>query len=224
MRGWAGCLAVWVFASGACVKAPAQPQTVRAGDGQGPPRVEALPSLDVVDGDLTRQMRAARRLSEESLNLKPPQPPESRAASQISAWSEQTLGPFLEAKQSSAQAARAELDLAAGESERQRIVAGALVGLVYEDLVSVLLSVPSPEELDSEPEIKALHREVIFKQAIPYLRHAKLAYDACAANAKQQASLAHWASFCSARASGLPPLEEQAQENGATTVEVSRED
>ena len=42
---------------------------VRPGDVQGPPRVEALPSLDIDEQGLTKEMRMARMLSEESLNL-----------------------------------------------------------------------------------------------------------------------------------------------------------
>ncbi len=203
---------------------PAAAPTPRAGDSEGPPSLEGLPSSDVPDAGLTREMRTARRLSEESLNLGQPAAPASRSAEAVSDWSEHTLGPWLERKQSSAQAARLELDRAAAQSERQRIMAGAMVGLVYEDLVRALLSVPSPKELDSEPEIKAIHREVVFKQATPYLMHAKLGYDACAANAKSVPSLAHWSSFCSARSEQLPPLEESAPgANGQTDVSVTRE-
>ena len=53
------------------------------------------------------------------------------------------------------------------QNHRQRIVAGALVGLVYEDIARTLLTVPVPAELDSEPEITEAFRELLLKQAEP---------------------------------------------------------
>src|SRR3954463_5351331 len=104
---------------------------VLPGDAEGAPSMEVLPSLDIDEQAMSKQMRMASMLSAESLNLSAPPLPTGRTAEDIQHWSENTLAPWLERKQERAEAARAELDVAAVQDERQRIVAGALVGLVY---------------------------------------------------------------------------------------------
>jgi hypothetical protein len=223
-RGWGvlgigSLLAVGCATGGAQTAGPLSP-----GDSQGKPSVEALPSLDVAESSLTREMRMARMLSEESLNLPAPPAPVGRGAQEVQLWGEQSLAPWLELKQSRAEAARAELDKAAQQSHRQRVMAGALVGLVFEDVASVLLSVPAPAELESEPEVLRMYRELVQVQAAPYLRHAKLGYDACAANAQAIASMAHWSTFCGERSGRLAVVEPSgALGEGQTSVSVTRE-
>jgi len=117
-----------------------------------------------------------------------------------------------------AEAARKELDGAAVNSHRERIMAGALVGLVYEDVARALLSLPFPAELASEPEVRAIFEDVLRGQAAPYLVHARLAYQACAANALGLSAMAHWSEFCQGRGTELP---EAGGERGETTVTVS---
>jgi hypothetical protein len=190
-----------------------------AGDAHGTPSIEVLPSLDVQDAELTAEMRMARMLSAESLQLSAPAVPANRAAESLTAWSNGELKTWLREKQKRAEAARQELDRAAAQNHRQRILAGALVGLIYEDVARTLLVVPAPAELDSEPEIRAAFQELMLKQAEPYLMHARLAYAACAGNAEGMSSMGHWSGFCSARGSELP----QAEASGGDGVQVEVE-
>ena len=195
----------------------AAPKPVKyAGDVGGQPSIESLPSLDVGDSELTAEMQTARQLSAEALQLPAPKVPEGRSSQMLTAWSEGEFKSWLEQKQHCADDARAELDRAAMQNHRQRIVAGALVGLVYEDIARTLLAVPVPSELDSEPEVSEAFRELLLKQAEPYLIHARLAYAACAGNAHAMQSMGHWASFCSGRREGLPG--EAAERDGVEVV------
>lgn len=197
----------------------AAPKPVKfAGDAQGHPSLETLPSLDVTDDQLTPEMRMARLLSADTLQLAPPQTPADRTGQTLSAWSEGELKGWLEQKQKRADDARVELDRAAVQNHRQRILAGALVGLIYEDIARTLLTVPVPSELDSEPEIGAAFQELLLKQAEPYLMQSRLAYAACAGNAQGMSSLAHWVDFCSRRREGLPSAE-PAQDGVEVVVE-----
>ena len=164
----------------------------------------AVPSLDVADSELSEQMRMARLLSAESLELPAPQVPVDKSAASLTRWSEHELKEWIGAKQKRAEQARAELDRAAVENHRQRIVAGALVGLVFEDVARSLLVLPVPSELEREPEIAAIFHELMVKQAEPYLMHARLAYAACAGNAQGLATMSHWSDFCSGREESLP--------------------
>jgi len=186
----------------ACVKS--NPPSQFAGDARGRACMEALPSLDVADAELSEQMRMARMLSAESLELPAPAVPSDKSAATLTLWSEHELKAWLSEKQKRAEAARAELDRAALENHRQRIVAGALVGLVFEDVGRSLLVLPIPSELESEPEIAEIFHELMVKQAEPYLIHARLAYEACAGNASGLTTMSHWSDFCSAREESLP--------------------
>jgi hypothetical protein len=187
-----------------------------AGDVRGRASIEVLPSLDVSDAELSDRMRMARLLSAESLELPAPAIPDDRSAGSLARWSDRELKAWVSAKLKRAEDARRELDRAALENHRQRILAGALVGLVYEDVARTLLVLPLPKELESEPEIGAIFRELMEKQAAPYLFHARLAYVACAGNASGMITLAHWSDFCSAREEGLPRASEEDRGSIAT--------
>jgi hypothetical protein len=223
MKGSVGGLGLsWMALLAACAGSQ-HAVPMRAGNAQGAPSMEALPSLDVDEQDLTKEMRMARMLSAESLNLSAPPLPSGRSSEDIERWSEDALAPWLGRKQERAEAARAELDRAALQNHRQRVMAGALVGLVYEDVAQGLLRVPAPRELDSEPEVRAMYDDLMQQQAAPYLRHAKLGYDACAANAHELKSLEHWSPFCSERANRLPTGQVLAPGESETSVTVTRE-
>lgn len=187
-------------ASGAGRQGPAYP-----GDVAGAPSIEALPSLDVPDALLSMQMKRARLLTAESLALQVPIAVDTHASA-LASWSDSALKGWLKEKHARAEAARKELDRAAVVSHRERILAGALVGLVYEDMARALLSVPAPSELDDEPEVRKVFGEVLRAQASPYLVHARLAYQACAANAQGLAPMGHWSSFCDGRRDELPEV------------------
>jgi hypothetical protein len=199
------------LSSSGCATATTKAPTRFAGDARGRACVEALPSLDVADAELSDQMRMARMLSAESLELPVPAVPADHSASSLTRWSDHELKEWVSAKLKRAEAARAELDRAAVENHRQRILAGALVGLVYEDVARSLLVLPIPSELEREPEIAAIFRELMEKQAAPYLFHAHLAYAACAGNAAGLSAMSHWSDFCSAREESLPKAPEQDQ-------------
>ncbi len=186
------------------------------------PSMECLPDPDVEQSTLSRRMRFGWTLAEESFLVPPPPPPGERSAADLSHWSETVLSAWLERKTHTIEAARRELDVAAEEDHRQRIIGGAIVGLMYEDVARVLRGIPAPSELDDEPEIRAIYRDVLRSQARPFLEHARRAYGACAQNAVQPAGMRHWSRFCAGRQDRLPGGEDRASqlESGETEVEV----
>jgi len=203
-----GAASAVVFASFgllACAGTASSPsRTYQEGDPAGAPSVEALPSLDVDQNKLTQEMKMARLLSAESLNLEPPVRPRDTSTATIADWSDNELKTWIEAKNRAAEAARKELDLAAVQNHRQRIMAGAMVGLVYEDVARTLLTLPIPAELSAEPDIAKMYVDILRTQAGPYLTQAKAAYSACSGNAVQVPALKHWSSFCLERGERLP--------------------
>lgn len=192
-----------------------------AGDPAADPSMEVLPTRH---DSVTDKMRFAWLLTAESFELRRPhRPPTGAAMRELQMWSDQELRSWLAQKNELVEAARAELNVAAEESHRQRVWAGALVGLMYEDVGRVLLDVPVPRELHSDPEIARVYREVVVAQARPYLDHARRAYHACELNGRRQSdSLTQWSRFCEERKARLPVLDLDPGES-RTTVEVVRE-
>lgn len=217
MRAHHRFLLVLVLATG-CGGPRTRPGPLHAGRSDGPPSMECLPDPDVEDSELTERMTFAMQLATESLSIEPPAPPASRAVLDLQEWSSGPLRAWLEQKTHALEAARRELDLAAEESHRQRIMGGAIVGLMYEDVARVLSDLPRPEDLDDEPEILEIYQQVLTSQARPYLETARRAYHACSANASEPDTMRHWARFCSDRRDGLPGGE--TLQSGETQVEV----
>ncbi|MEM7448604.1 MAG: hypothetical protein AAF355_10215 [Myxococcota bacterium] len=178
--------------------------TAYEGDLATTPRLESLPQPDLELAKMSDRMRFAFSLAEESFEIRHPTLPGPSNMKDLQDWASKELEPWLRRKNERVEAARAELDLAASESHRERILAGALVGLLYEDVARVLLNVPTPIDLLDEPEIAQIYREIIDFQARPYLEHAFRAYRACALNAVEPLGMRHFSSFCRARAVALP--------------------
>jgi hypothetical protein len=68
-----------------------------------------------------------------------------------------------------------------------------------------------------------MYHDLLWQQAAPYLTHAKLGYDACAANAHAITSLSHWSTFCANRSQQLPETQGLTPGESETTVTVSRD-
>ncbi|MCA9605370.1 MAG: hypothetical protein KC619_07235 [Myxococcales bacterium] len=186
------------------------------------PSMECLPDPDIEQASMTRHMRFGWTLAEESFLVPPPPAPDEQSSESLEAWSSQVLGPWLERKTHTIEAARRELDQAAEENHRQRIMGGAIVGLMYEDVARVLTEIPAPAELLDEPDIMEVYRNVLRSQARPFLEHARRAYSACAQNGIRPASMRHWSRFCSGREERLPGRRRDHEhlESGETVVEV----
>lgn len=214
-------LAVVIVVSAGCGGAPMRAGPLDPGQADTAPSMECLPDPDVADEALTRRMRFAWTLAAESFLVPPPAPPRDQSALDLQRWSDEVLTPWLERKTHTVEAARRELDRAAEENHRQRIMGGAIVGLMYEDVARVLRSIPAPEELDDEPEIREVYQDILRGQARPFLEHARRAYRACAQNAVQPPGMRHWSRFCRARGERLPDGEEEpGLPSGETEVEV----
>ncbi len=186
--------------------------------------MEALPGLDVPVETLGDRFAFAWRLAAEALDLRPPAPPVAPDATELQAFADGPLANWLREKSRRVEAARNEWDGVAETGRRARVVAGAVVGLLYEDVARALLQVPIPRELRAEPEIAQVCRELVLFQARPYLTHARRAYRACAANAMPAERLHPWGRFCTRRDEALPGKGPTAPlPSGGTEVTVTPE-
>jgi hypothetical protein len=209
----------------ACGGPPLRPGPLDPGQTEAAPSMQTLPDPDVRDEAFSRRMRFGWQLAAESFVVPPPEPPRDRMAQDLQLWSEQVLSPWIERKVATVEAARRELDHAAEENHRQRIISGAIVGLMYEDVGMALRSIPPPAELDDEPEIRTIYRDILRSQARPFLEHARRAYQACAGNAARPPGMRHWRRYCAGREERLPDVsvDGPALPSGETQVEVIRE-
>lgn len=201
-------LAISACGGSAEVNREAQARPRDGGDPQGAPSLRSLPADDVDPRTFTPLMQRAWEASRDALELKAPAFPQEPTSDEWNAYSQRVFQPWLHEKQSMVVAARRELDTAATQSMRQRIMAGAIVGLLYEDVAHVLLAVPTPKAiLEEDPEIVEAFKRVVEGQARPYLEHSRAAYSACKQNAASgRGGLGHWSNYCKQRESNLPRI------------------
>jgi hypothetical protein len=208
----------------ACAADHTRPGPLYAGRAEAEPSMECLPDPDVTDDSFTAHMRSGRELAQASFEVPDPVIPADHSAQSLTQWADEDLRTWIQTKTTAVDAARAELDLAAEENHRQRIIGGAIVGLMHEDIGRIISTVPVPDDLADEPEILDAFRHVIDGQAQPYFRLARQAYRACALNAVSPEGMQHWSSFCRQRMDRLPDdgSIDSAPED-ETTVEVLRD-
>jgi hypothetical protein len=209
------------LAAAGCAAPHTRPGPLYPGRADASPSMECLPDPDVTDDTFTLHMQRGRELAQASFEVAVPALPSDHSARALTDWADGPLRTWLQQKTHAVEAARQELDLAAEENHRQRIIGGALVGLMHEDIARVLASVPSPDDLATEPEIEQAFRHVIEGQAHPYFELARQAYRACALNAVQPASMEHWSHFCRERMDHLPGADDiESTPSDTTSVEV----
>lgn len=229
LRGWlrwttwrTTALGVVVLATG-CFGHTQRQEAAFPGSVDAAPAISALPSTDCEPEALSESMRFGWLLADESLGLPQPAMPPSREMHALKQWTSDVLKPWLERKSRTVEAARKELDEAAETSLRERIMAGALVGILYEDVALTLRRVPMPQGLENEPEIAAMYQDVIDFQASPFVEHARRAYYACAQNAINRGPMHHWSAFCSGRVDRLPASRMPEEEGTTVTVVAASE-
>lgn len=189
------------------------------GDSMGRPSYGALPSTNPELAPLTEEMRHGLTLCRTALSLRPPSTPARCSVAELGSYTNGPLRSWLAERRAAIESARQELDLAAEQAHHQRIMAGALLGLLNEDVAKFLGALPVPDELAAEPDIAAMYSDVLAHNASPFVEQARQAYRACAANAVHPEHMHHWSVFCARRADGLP--ESRLPEREGTVVTFS---
>lgn len=176
------------------------PETLSLGDPDGEPRLKVLPSLARDASGRTHRTRHGILVAREGFKARMPATPDDTSYGALQQWVDKDVIAWVGVRNETLDSARYEFGLPKDASPGERIVAMAVIGLLQEDTARELSTIPAPSELDEEPEIAKIYREVIEAHARPFLSSALVRYRECANIAHDgPEDMRHWAGFCDAR-------------------------
>lgn len=160
----------------------------------------ALPEMPEGATGNTARTHQGLLLARETFDAGFPAPPTDRAYASLQSWVDTTVVAWVERRRAMTEATRERFLLEGEPSEGERIVSHAVLGLIYEDTALSLSSIPSPSELDSEPDIAGMYQDIIRTQAESFVSSALLELRECADRAyRGPPDMRPWATFCHAR-------------------------
>lgn len=200
---------------------PSQPTTadppplrpLSPGRVDGPPSLRSLPDLDVDASELSPEMQRALELAEAAFAIAPPEPPHEATRQAFAAWASDAMSTFLRRKLEAILAARDALRPAGERDPRQQILASAVLGLLYEDIIRACLSPGIPSGPGVDPEGLDGYRRVLESQARPFVMFVRSAYESCVADAERSEGMRPFGPFCRERLDRLPVPPEPADED-----------
>jgi hypothetical protein len=182
------------------VPGAAEPPANASGDANARPSLAVLPALPTGASGNTTRTHHGLLVAREALDTTMPTPPHDRSYLSLKSWVDAELVVWLERRREQADLTRARFALETEVSGSERAVSHAALGLIHEDTALWLGTIPAPRELDSEPEIAALYRELVSVQVDTFLNSAVVEFRDCANEAYQAADdMRGWARFCHAR-------------------------
>lgn len=168
------------------------------GDADGPPAFASLP--DLAASQQSPRLQQGFSLARQVLANGLPTPPDDRRYGQLQAWIDGTVAPWIAARREAVDDARFQFAVEEGAPSTEAAIARGVLGLLQENTALELTHIPSPAELDTEPEIAEMFHELVATQAKPFVYSAMAEYRKCAELAAAEGGeLARWARFCAAR-------------------------
>jgi hypothetical protein len=197
---WAAGLAALAVA--ACASSTPEVEVRRAalqaGDPGGPPEFASLP--DVPAGDQTPHTEQGLSLARQVFANALPEAPADRRYKALQAWIDQTVVAWIAARRDGVDETRFQFAVDEGASATEQVIARGVLGLLEESTALELTHIPSPTELDTEPEIAEIFRDLVTTQAEPFRNSAIAEFRSCAKLAAAEGGeVRAWAHFCSAR-------------------------
>jgi len=168
-----------------------------------------LPELEG-DGIDTPRAHQGLLLARETFDEALPEAPADRSFASLQQWVDGPVAKWVEHRRAQIDATRARFAQGGVTSEGEQVVSHAVVALLDEDTALCLGRLPSPSELDDEPEIAAMYRDMIRAQADIFVRSAADELADCANQGYRGGSeLRPWAELCHARFDRLQEQLEQ---------------
>ena len=171
---------------------------LRSGDPDGPPTIGALP--DVARAGTSPRVQQGLSLARQVLAARLPAPPADHSYAMLQAWIDRDVATWVAKRRDGVDEARYQFGLEHEVPSDERVVGDAVLGLMQEDTALVLAQLPAPSELDSEPEIAEMFREMVRTQVQPFQTAAVVQYRDCATTAHEEGNdLQRWVVFCGGR-------------------------
>jgi hypothetical protein len=196
----------WVSALFSCAAAPhdiaVSANALSAGDAAASPSFAALPDVPVPQQTprVTRGLSLARHVLADAL----PTPPEDRSYAALQAWIDQIVAPWIRARRDNTDETRFEFGLQSGASGDEQLIALAVLAIMEESTALELSRIPLPLELDTEPEIADIFRDLVSTQSKPFRNAAAAEYRQCSElSVEVSSALRRWPEFCRARIARL---------------------
>jgi hypothetical protein len=191
-------IAVLTACGGAQTEVVSSRDSLSNGDPTAPPSLRALP--DVAKGRASERVQLGMSLARQVLETRLPEPPTDHSYQRLQLWIDQDVVPWVSARRESVEETRFQFGLDHGASSDERVVANAVLGLLQEDTALSLANIPSPAELDTEPEVGEMFRDLVRTQSQPFQSAAASEYHECATNAYEEGrEFQRWAVFCHTR-------------------------
>lgn len=179
---------------------PSGAEELSLGDPTGPPTLRVLPSIAHRSSGQTDRTLQGMLVARQGFDARLPQTPADQSYANLQRWVDTDVVAWVGSRSENMDSASYEFGLPSDGSDGERIVGFAVIGLLHEDTARELSTIPAPSELDSEPEIAVMYREVIAAHARPFLSAALVRFRDCANLAHGgPEDMRHWAGFCDAR-------------------------
>ncbi len=200
MARWPWIALVAAAGCGATLGAGDAPATaLHPGDPSAAPGLRALPELPAAaarDGATHQGLLLARETFGHAL----PDAPADRAYTSLQHWVDTEVASWIEQRRAQIDATRDRFALGGDPGVVARIVRHAVIGMLHEDTALSLGRLPAPSELDDEPDIAAMYRDIVRSQADAFVGAALRELRDCANEAyRGPADMRPWAEFCHAR-------------------------
>lgn len=192
-----------------CATEPAPPAEHAAGAASRPaapreplakPELAELPALAVSSSADTPRTHQGMLLARATLEATLPPAPADRSYAVLQAWVDSEVVAWVERRRVQTEDTRDRFRLEGEPTSSERAVSHATIGLIHEDTAFALSGIPSPSELDTEPEIARMYLEIVGSQADTFLKSALAEFRDCANEAyRSPADMRSLAEFCHAR-------------------------
>jgi hypothetical protein len=171
-----------------------------SGEASERPALAALPTIERGSSADTRGTHQGLLIARATLDTAMPEPPADRSYAALQRWVDTEVVAWVEHRRAQTEEARERFSLEGDPNESVIAMSHAVVGLIHEDTALSLRSIPAPTELDSEPEIAAMYREIVSAQADTFLNSALVEFRDCANTAYNgKDDMRPFALFCHGR-------------------------
>ncbi|MFI5308604.1 MAG: hypothetical protein ACHQ53_14690 [Polyangiales bacterium] len=201
LRVWGGVMLVWAIVDQGCAEGSgaSHATTARDAHAEAAPSLRALPELEGGSVDTPRTHQGLL-LARETFDTVLPDAPSDRTYASLQRWVDGAVASWVEHRREQIDTTRSRFEAGGAQSEAEQVVSHAVVGLLDEDTALALGRLPSPSELDDEPEIAAMYRDMMRAQADVFVRSALRELADCANQGYGGPSdLRPWAEVCHAR-------------------------